>query len=147
MATQRSRRSGQAPRRIRARGLTLIEVAVSMVLVVTIVVAAMAVRYHSVKQARRADAYNGPGEYDPVANFTAHLTIESGAGPGAPTGFTALGDYHIVFDHANYYVTLAYIPQTTTAPAKLHAAVAFREDYQDDSVATGASVVHLTTYD
>jgi hypothetical protein len=164
MATQRSRRSGQAPRRIRARGLTLIEVAVSMVLVVTIVVAAMAVRYHSVKQARRADAYNGagrlallllegwrsyatPGEYDPVAHFTAHLTIESGAGPGAPTGFTALGDYHIVFDHANYYVTLAYIPQTTTAPAKLHAAVAFREDYQDDSVATGASVVHLTTYD
>jgi type II secretory pathway pseudopilin PulG len=150
-------------------GFTLVEVAVSILLAVIVVTAAMLARYNSVRQARRADAYNGAGrlallllegwrsyaaptDYNPVANFgsssAVHMTIStSGTGPSAPDFDQVLGRYLVVLDHANYYVTLAYTEKTTGHPAKLHAAVAFRSQYDTGSVSDSANIVRLTTYD
>lgn len=151
--------------RPRRRGFTLIEVAVSILLATVVILGAMMARYHSVRQARRADAYNGagrlallmlegwrsyaaPDQYTPLTNFAGYFsTFTTGTGPAAPTGFTTLGGYRVILDNTNYYVTLAYVAKTTTAPAKLHAAVAFRHQYDAGSVASGANVVRLTTYD
>jgi len=152
----------------RPRGFTLIEVAISILLVMTIVVAAISVRYLAVQQARRGDAYNtagklgqmllegwrssgAPATYDPIARFAGQTVIvitTTTMAPPAPTGFTTLGRYQVVLDNVNYYVTLAYINEDvmTQQPAVLHAVVGFRHNYQAASVATGANYVRLTTY-
>ena len=158
---------------VRRRGLTLVEVAVSIAIVSAVVLAAMMARYASVRQARRADAYNGAGrlallllegwrsyatptDYTPVINFgpssPVHLAIEtSAAGPSLPTGFTQLGRYRVQMDNVNFYVTLSYYVNPTVTvprtPSKLHAAVAFRNDFQQGTLASSDPVVRLTTYD
>lgn len=155
-------------RRTRSRGFTLIEVATSILLVTTIVLAAMCVRYLAVKQARRGDAYNAagklaqmllegwrsaglPSSYNPITRFTGQMTINpstSTLAPPTPTGFTTLGRYLVVLDHVNYYVTLAYINEDliNQQPAVLHAVVGFRENYAAESVASSGNYVRLTTY-
>jgi len=155
-------------RRTRSRGFTLIEVATSILLVTTIVLAAMCVRYLVVKQARRGDAYNTAGKlgqmllegwrsagtpntYNPITRFagqTAIVITTATMAPPAPSGFTTLGRYQVVLDNVNYYVTLAYINEDTMnqQPAVLHAVVGFQHNYQAQSVATGANYVYLTTY-
>ena len=153
----------------RPRGFTLVEVAVSILLVMTIIVAAISVRYLAVKQARRGDAYNtagklgqmllegwrssgAPATYDPIARFAGQTVIvitTTTMAPPAPTGFLTLGRYQVVLDNVNYYVTLAYInedPSMTQQPAVLHAVVGFRHNYQAASVATSGNYVRLTTY-
>ena len=152
----------------RSRGFTLVEVAVSILLVATIILAALGVRYLAVKQARRGDAYNtagklgqmllegwrssgAPATYDPIARFAGQTVIvitTTTMAPPAPTGFTTLGRYQVVLDNVNYYVTLAYINEDvmTQQPAVLHAVVGFRHNYQAASVATSANYVRLTTY-
>ena len=156
-------------RRTRSRGFTLIEVATSILLVTTIVLAAMCVRYLVVKQARRGDAYNTagklgqmllegwrsaglPSSYNPITRFAGQMTINpstSTLAPPVPTGFTPLPSrYHVELDHVHYYVTLAYINEDliNQQPPVLHAVVGFRENYAAQSVATGANYVYLTTY-
>lgn len=152
-------------RRTRWRGLTLVEVMISILLIAIVIVAALGARYLAVKQARRADAYNTAGRlgllllegwrstgvhsaYDPAARFSGQMTITGGAGgPAAPTGFTTLDTYHVVQDNVNYYATLAYIDETTTAPAVLHVTVGFRHQYQAGTIAETDNFVRLTTYD
>ena len=152
----------------RSRGFTLVEVALSILLVTVIVLAAMSVRYLAVKQARRGDAYNtagklgqmllegwrssgAPNTYNPITRFagqTAIVITTSTMAPPAPSGFTTLGRYQVVLDNVNYYVTLAYINENvmTQQPAVLHAVVGFRHNYEAASVATSGNYVRLTTY-
>jgi len=158
-------RSADSHRRTRTRGFTLTEVMVSILLVTTIILAAIGTRYLAVKQARRGDAYGTAGKlglmlleawrssatpatYDPITTFAGQMTVStSGTGPPAPTGFTTLGRYRIVLDNVNYYPTLAYVNATTTQPAVLHVSVAFKHSYQAGTIATGDNTVRLTTYD
>jgi hypothetical protein len=143
-------------------------VSVSILLVMTIVMAALGVRYLAVKEARRGDAYNAagrlgemmlegwrsagaPNTYDPVARFAGQtvITISTATlAPPAPSGFTTLGRYQVVLDHVNYFVTLAYINEDLMAqrPAVLNATVGFQHNYQAASVATSGNYARLTTY-
>jgi hypothetical protein len=150
------------------------EVSVSILLVMTIVLAGLGVRYLAVKEARRGDAYNAAGRlgemllegwrsagepktYDPVARFAGQtvLAISTAAmAPPAPSGFTVLngphgGRFQVVLDHVNYFVTLAYIdadPTWLQRPAVLNATIGFQHNYQSVSVAVSGSYVRLTTY-
>ncbi len=158
-------RSAQTCRRRNSHGFTLVEVMVSILLIATIVVAAMGARYLAVRQARRGDAHNtagkiallllegwrstaAPSAYDPVARFSGQMTInDGGPGPDAPAGFTTLDTCHIVQDNVNYYATLAYIDATETAPAVLHVTVGFRHQYQAGTLSETDNFVRLTTYD
>ena len=135
-------RLAQDGRRARSQGLTLIEVVVSILLVTIIVMAAMAARYLTVKQAVRADAYNTAGRlallllegwrstqpalYDPtvagspLSSLSPTVTIArcaKGLCPDVPSiEFNSLNDtgYLVVADRMNFYVTLAYtIPDLT----------------------------------
>ena len=164
-------------RQRRSRGLTLMEVSVSIAVVTVIILAAIGTRYLAVKQAVRADAYNTagrigllllegwrssgePNAYDALAKlgtqFTSPDLMESVAsgGPATPSGFITLvrpGStnpyYHFVLDRRHYYVTLAYKNATTTAPATLHVTVGFRQNYQVGSLSAEDNYVRLTTYD
>ncbi len=151
-------------RMIRARGVTLAEVSVSIAVAAAVVLAALGTRYLSVKQAVRGDAYNtagrigllllegwrsstAPNTYNPATKFAGQLTLTAASGPPAPGGLTALPSYRAVLDGRNYYVTLAYKNATTTAPAVLHVTVGFRRDYQAGSLTTADNYVRLTTYD
>jgi type II secretory pathway pseudopilin PulG len=158
-------RSCGISRRVRRRGLTLIEVIVSILLVMVVILAAIGTRYLATQQARRGDAYStagklglmlleawrsstAPSTYNPITTFAGQMTVStSGTGPPAPTDFTTLGSYHVVLDNVHYYPTLAYIGATTEQPAVLHVSVAFRQNYQAGTISTGDNCVRLTTYD
>lgn len=153
---------------MRRQGFTLVEVMTSLLLVITIVLAALGVRYLAVKQARRGDAYNAAGKlgqmllegwrsagapstYDPVTRFAGQMTLTpttSTMAPPVPSGFTLLGRYHVELDHIHYYATLAYINEdlVNQRPAVLYAGVGFRHGYQAASVTSSGNYVQLTTY-
>ena len=140
---------------------------VSIVVIATVVLAAMGTRYLSVRQAQRGDAYNTAGRlgllllegwrsmgihsaYDPATRFSGQMAITDGAsGPAAPTGFTTLNNtsYHIVQDNMNFYATLAYIEETADDPAMLHVTIGFRDHYETGTLSETDTFVRLTTYD
>lgn len=162
----------QGPRR-RAGGMTLIEVAVSMVMVVLVVSGSMMVRYHAVKHAVRADAYVTASRvaqlflegwrstelnvYEPYTRLHEQLaTLEgSGAGPGLPAGFTMytspLGEdyYEILLDGIHFYATLGYIGPVTTVgserPPVIHAAVGFMANHGEWDGTGKFTIVRLTS--
>ncbi len=157
-------RSADRHRRTRTRGVSLVEVMVSIILMTAIILVAIGTRYLAGRQARRGDAYGAAGKlglmlleawrstgtpaaYDPITAFAGQMTIATSAsGPAAPTGFTTLGNYHVVLDNVNYHATLAY-DEPAEQPAVLHVSVAFKQNYQAGTFATGDNVVRLTTYD
>jgi len=166
-------RQGRYKGRSQARGLTLIEVMISIAVVTVIILASLMVRYYAVRHAVRADAYNTAARigqlflegwrsteltiYEPYARLHDQLpTIASAtAGPGLPEGFTmyisppSVYNYMITMDGIQFYVTMGYMNPVTTEnaerPPVLHVAVGFMERYGawDDSGAQ--AVVRLTT--
>jgi prepilin-type N-terminal cleavage/methylation domain-containing protein len=169
------RKSVDGSRRARRRGFTLIEVVVSIAVVMALVMAGLAARYLTVKQAVRADAYNTAGRlaqlllegwrstepelYDPtgsvsaLSNLSPTVTIVANAPgcPAAPTGFTTLNTYRVIADRKNFYVRLAYKPEDTSVPgsehpAMLHVVVAFLDGYLVGDASASTNRVSLTTY-
>jgi len=146
------------------RGVTLVEVMAAVVFMSIAVLGAMGFRYYSASNARRADvkitasrlslllleSWKGAGaasSYDPVAEFGSELTIStSDTGPAVPTGFSALGSYHIVANRANYYATLSYKAATSTEPKTLNVCVAWLGNYQTGTVSGTDQSIKLTTY-
>jgi len=165
-------RQGRNTRRSGARGLTLIEVMVSIAVVTAVILAAIGTRYLVVKQAVRADAYNtagklgqmllegwrgagDPATYNPKTRFAGQMTIDDSIpismAPPVPSGLVPLSStcrYHVELDRVHYYVTLAYKNEDVIQqqPAVLHATVGFQHNYQAASVATSGNYVRLTTY-
>jgi len=157
--------SARRCRRTGSRGFTLAETTISIAVVTSIILASLTARYLTIQQAKRGDAYNNAGKlgllllegwrgsttlvgYDPVTRFTGQMTIStSGTGPAEPSGFTKLGSYRVVLDNMNLYATLAYMDATTTTPAKIHVCVGYRSHFEAGSLTSGATYVHLTTFD
>jgi prepilin-type N-terminal cleavage/methylation domain-containing protein len=149
------------------RGFTLIEVSVSLLLVATIVLALMNVRYFAHKHAVRADVYTTasrlslllleswrstttPADYNPVTDFdvTGETVIStSGTGPPVPGGFTQLGSYHMVLEGSHYYATLAYINETSDDPAKLYVCIGWKNRYTAGDVSTDGEYYTLASYE
>jgi prepilin-type N-terminal cleavage/methylation domain-containing protein len=159
--------------RRRPRGLTLIEVTVSIAVVTIVILAAIGTRYLAVKQAVRADAYNTAGRigllllegwrstdldiYEPLVRLGGQISIsQSTTGPDvtaagfnlytSPDGYA---HYDIVQGPRHYYATLGYTDVDPTVgaerPPVLHVTVAFRHDYGAWD-ASSANYVQLTTY-
>ncbi len=154
--------------------MTLIEVMVSVLLVTIIVLGALMVRYHAVKQAGRADAYETAARvgqlllegwrstelmvYDPNERFPDQLLFEEAAdGPDVTAdGFTTyatptgISYYDITLDNRHYYATLGYraavMTEGSERPPVIHVAVAFENNYGQWDTSDGAVYVKLTSY-
>ncbi len=171
MTAKRPRRAGNE----KQRGFTLIEVVVSIAIVMALVMAGLAARYLTVKQAVRADAYNTAGRlallllegwrstepdlYDPTSSVSAlsslspTVTIVANAPgcPAAPGGFTTLNTYRVIADNKNFYVRLSYKPADTSVagsehPAMLSVIVTFLDSYLIGDASASTNRVSLTTY-
>jgi len=154
--------------------MTLIEVMVSILLVTTIIFGALMVRYHAVRQAVRADAYETAGRigqlllegwrstelevYDPNERFPDQLLFEeAAAGPDVsadgfteyttPTGITY---YEITFGNRHYYATLGYrsavLTEGAERPPVIHVTVAFQNNYATWDGTTNLNYVKLTSH-
>ena len=110
--------------------------------VVGSVMAGLAARYLTVRQAVRADAYNTAGRlallllegwrsteptlYDPTSSVSALSSLSPAVTivanvpgcPAAPTGFTTLNTYRVIADNKNFYVRLSYKPEDLTSGAE-----------------------------
>ena len=120
------------------KGITLIEVMVAAVLVVVAILGAMAYRYVTALDAKKADMQisasrvgllliegwkgsAGSAGFDPTSEFSAGIVIvNSGSlGLSMPSGFTALNSgqyYEIIENGLYYYATLCYKAEITIPP-------------------------------
>ena len=124
---------------MRAAGMTLIEVSVSILLVTVVILGALMVRYHAVKQAVRGDAYETAARvgqlllegwrstewnvYDPNDRFPDQLMFQEAIdGPDVTAdGFTrtqapaASRYYEAILNNRHYYATLGYMAPVGTS--------------------------------
>ena len=155
--------------RTRQRGLTLIEVAISMLLASVVITAMLSVRYYTVQHAKRADVYNNagrlallmiegwrgapePGMYTPIASFGKEFTKFEPSKSGGPSGpspaseWHVLDPYHIVMNNLHYYATLSYQDATADQPAAFNVCVGWKKNYVAGTFTSDDEYVQLTTY-
>ena len=158
---------------LRNKGLTLIEVMVTVLILMIAIIGAMAYRYYSSLDTRKADqqitagriglllleGWRGAGgraATDPDNNYNpanlsdagAQLQISAGsAGPIKPTGFTQFGAYLAVCEGAKYYATMSWEddPANPTVLRILNVEVAWIRDYPSGSYSSTDRTVKLTT--
>jgi len=146
------------------KGLTLVEIMISIVIILVAIVGAMSFRYYTAMDAREADvkvtaariggmlldgwkAKGGDTTYDPDAEFSSNLDISTCVtGPAVPTGYTELDTYLIVSNRANLYATLSYEGSTTTAPGILNVKIAWLHNYTTGTVGVTDKSVQLTAF-
>ena len=151
------------------KGLTLIEVMVAAVVIVVAVLGAMAFRYVTALDARKADiqisaarvgllllegwkAEKGVNTYNPASEFTSGIVIvsTSAGGPAVPTGFAALGvggsgQFQIKDNQTYFYATLSY-KDVANQPRKLNAIVGWRPGAAQGSGSGATQNIKLTAY-
>jgi len=119
-----------------SKGLSLIEVMVSLLILSVAVIGAGGYRYYAALDARKAATeitaarmamllceswrgINGAESYDPIAHLSSDLPITKSTmfefnvnsaitGPAVGKGFTLLGVYEIVSGEVNYYAVLSW---------------------------------------
>lgn len=152
------------------KGMTLIEVMVAAVVVVVAVLGAMAFRYVTALDARKADiqisagrvgllllegwkAEKGSNTYNPANDFTSGIVIvsTSAGGPAVPAGFTALatsgnGQFQIKDNQMYFYATLSFIASTLTEPRKLNVIVGWRPGAAQGAGGEATQNIKLTAY-
>jgi len=154
--------------------MTLIEVMVSITLVTVVILGALMVRYHAVKQAARGDAYETAARigqlllegwrstdmdvYEPNDRFPDQLMFQQAdAGPDVTAdGFTqyvsprGVTNYEVIFNNRHYYATLGYVPAVTTSgsevPPVIHVSVGFLNGYGVWDSAVNINYVKLTSH-
>ncbi len=159
---------------MRATGTTLMEVMVSIALVTVIILGAMMVRYHAVRQAIRGDAYETAARlgqlllegwrstelnvYEPNDRFPDQLMFQEAAdGPDVTTdGFAAytsphgVTNYEAILGDRHYYATLGYLPAVTTTgterPPVIHVSVGFLNNYTAWDPSANINYVKLTSH-
>lgn len=109
-----------------ARGVSLIEVMTAMLILTIAVLGAMAYRYYSALDARKADiqitasrlgsllceswrGVKGAETYDPITYFGSDLAIDTVyEGPDIPADFGLLGIYKVAAGGIDYYAVLSW---------------------------------------
>jgi len=158
---------------MRAAGTSLIEVSVSILLVTVVILGALMVRYHAVKQAVRGDAYETAARvgqlllegwrstewdaYDPNDRFPDQLMFQEAVdGPDvtadgfelytSPSGVT---HYEAILNNRHYYATLGYMDPVGTEgaekPRVIHVSVGFLNGYSAWDTAANINYVKLTS--
>jgi Tfp pilus assembly protein PilV len=116
----------------KAGGITLVEVAIAIVLTGMLFLGSAVFRASTSESARQAEvastamrviqcltgAWQGmtdPNSFNPttLSNCAAISVATATSGPGAPSGFTALGNYKVTADGVPYFVTLSWKNVTT----------------------------------
>lgn len=107
-------------------GMTILEVAIALVLLLLATLGTTAYRYHVALNTQKAEKQataarvalliceswkgeKGRETYDAVANFDSMLTIsDSVTGPSVPIGYTDLETYQVTSKGINFFVTLSW---------------------------------------
>ena len=149
--------------RFKYRGMTLLEVAIALVLLLTATLGTTAYRYHVSLNTQKAEkqataarvallmceswkGQKGSETYDAVANFNSTLTITTSAnGPTVPGGYTELATYQVSLEGINYFVTLSW-QQVTASLKELNIQVAWgHRTHGTTAFANDDKVYSLTT--
>ncbi len=155
-------------RKKQRRGLSLIEIMITTIVVVIAVIGTMGYRYYSVLDAKKADvqmtasslglllleSWKGGGAsttYNPETSLSSQFSTFAGSasGPATPPGFTALPTacYHIVANNnVHYYANLSYMPAAGTVPMILNLSIAWKQDYKAGVVSASDKTIALTAY-
>jgi hypothetical protein len=149
------------------RGLSLIEVQVTLVVALVTVLGAIQFRFYSAKAGTRAEAYyvatqtgnhilktwraSGQlADFDPVTRLSgddAAFSITTfNSGLSIPTGMTLLGHYQVQSGDYHTIVTLAYQGETSNSPALRSVGVGWRNDYQAGALSANNDSVWVCLY-
>ncbi len=108
------------------RGITLVETMTACTILLIGAFGVFMYKYTSALDAARGKSYisasriawllieswrgnEGSSAYDPVSQLGSTVTISANAfGPSVPAGFTKLGQYKIVENNVNYFVTMSW---------------------------------------
>lgn len=149
------------------RGLSLIEVQITLVLALITVLGAVHFRYYSATAGTRAEAYNRAAQvgnhilktwrasgqlasFNPVNTLSADdpsFSVDPfDSGLSIPGGLTLLGHYQV--KSGDYYViaTLAYQAATSSAPALRTIGIGWRNNYQAGALSTVNNSVWFSLY-
>ncbi len=155
------------------KGLTLIEVMVTILILMIAIVGAMAYRYYSTLDTRKADqqitagriglllleGWRGAGgraqtdlfnNFNPsdLSNLAAQLQISSGSsGPAVSSGFQSFGNFLAVCEGAKYYATMSYsdTEAITSGLRILNVEVAWIYDYPVGNYKVTDPTIRLTS--
>ena len=150
-------------------GFTLIEIAISILIVMVLVAGAMGYQYHCARDVRVSEIQataarismlllegwkgdEGAADFDPVAAFDSEITLSTSAtGPAVPTGrdamsLTLLGHYEIQMDPVYYYVTLSWSAATSLEPKVLNVTTGWRRDYEQGVLEGNEPCVQYSTF-
>lgn len=155
-------------RQPRRAGFTLLELLIAAVVLGALSVGALGYQYHSMRDARRAEAQaaatqiaktlldhwkglDAATDYNPTVVFADTLTIspaQTGPGPARTGGttFTTLGHYRVALDATVFQVTCSYTNPTSAGPRLLNVAVAWRSDYADGAPDDEARQVRYSVF-
>ena len=111
------------------KGISIVEAMISSIILLIGIFGVFTYRYASALNSAKADSYitssriawlllenwrgnKGSSTYDPTASDqigSIGLTISTmTTGPSVPTGFTKLGQYKVVINNVNYFVTMSW---------------------------------------
>jgi Tfp pilus assembly protein PilV len=151
------------------RGISIIEVMIASIILLIGLFGVFTYRYTSILNAVKANSYitgsriawllvenwrgNKGSSYDPTASgqlSSIGLTISTNTtGPSVPAGFTKLGQYKVVENNVNYFVTMSWknFP-AVSGVNELDVIVAWSRRKQGTSTvyADADDTFHLTTY-
>ena len=150
-------------------GFTLIEIAISVLIIMVLATGAMGYQYYSARDVRFSEVQTtaariamlllegwkgdqGASDFDPISVFNSEITINTAAtGPsvpkdGAGTNMTLLGYYKIDVEDVYYYVTLSWSAASSQEPRVLNATIAWRSDYAQGTLQGDEAFVQYSTF-
>ena len=150
-------------------GFTLIEIAISVLIIMVLATGAMGYQYYSVRDVRLSEiqttaarismllleGWKGDGgvsDFDPVSVFSSEITIDTSAtGPTIPEdgdgmSMTLLDYYEIEVEEVYYYMTLSWSAASSQEPRVLNATIAWRPDYTQGTLQGDEAFVQYSTF-
>jgi len=155
--------------RKKSSGFTLVEIAISILIVMVLAAGAMGYQYHSARDVRLSEVQasaarvsmlllegwkgaEGTADFDPVSAFNSEITISASAtGPSVPNdrdgmSLTLLGRYEITIEGVYFYVTLSWKDVSSLEPKVLNATTSWRRDYGQGTLEGNEPAVQYSTF-
>ncbi|MBL7214937.1 MAG: prepilin-type N-terminal cleavage/methylation domain-containing protein [Phycisphaerae bacterium] len=150
-------------------GFTLVEIAISILVIMVLVTGAMGYQYYSARDVTLSEIQataarlsmlllegwkgaEGSADFDPVSAFSSEITITNSLfGPNIPEdksgmSLTLLGCYEIELERAYYYVTLSWGDASSLEPKVLNITTAWRRDYSQGTLVGDEACVRYSTF-
>ena len=150
-------------------GFTLVEIAISILIIMVLVTGAMGYQYRSTCDVKfseiqataarlsmflleRWKGAEGAVDFDPVSALSSEITIDTSAtGPSLPedgggTSLTLLDYYEIEIEGVYYYMTLSWSDASSLEPKVLNATTAWIRDYSQGTLQGDEAFVRYSTF-